>query len=86
MKTAIKNIHIKNKKTAVVSLPLTAFRYLYSAAKGKKLVVELDVSSLKKVNKQGIIDKMASEAKLEYFAGKLKGFTDTKKLINHLNA
>lgn len=86
MKTAIKNINTENKKATVVSLPLTAFKYLYSAAKGKKLVVELDIGSLKKVNKQSTIDKMASEAKLEYFSGKLKGFTDTKKLINHLNA
>lgn len=79
-------MHIKNKKTAVVTLPLTAFKYLYSVAKGKKLVVELDVDSLKKVNKPSTIDEMAAEARLEYFVGKLKGFTDTKKLINHLSA
>ena len=86
MKTAIKNIHIKNKKTAAVTLPLTAFKYLYSAAKGKKLVVELDVDFLKKINEPSAIDEMIAEARLEYFSGKLKGFTDTKKLINYLNA
>lgn len=86
MKTAVKNIHIKNKKIAMVTLPLTAFKYLYSIGNGKKLVVELDMDFLKKINKPITIDKMIAEARLEYFSGKLKGFTDTKKLINYLNA
>ncbi|HAQ05280.1 TPA: hypothetical protein DCP13_00540 [Candidatus Azambacteria bacterium] len=86
MKTAIKNINRNNKKPAAVMLPLTAFRYLCGVATGKKLVVELDVDSLKNVNKTSTIDEMVAEARLEYFSGKTKCFADTKKLMNYLNA
>lgn len=86
MKTAIKNIHIKNKKTVAVTLPLTAFKYLYSADMGKKLVIEIDADFLKKINEPRDIDEMVADARLEYFDGKLKGFVDTKKLMNYLNA
>ncbi len=86
MKIAIKKRHINNKKPATVTLPLTAFKYLYSVATGKKLVVDLDIDSLKKVNEPNTIDEMVAEARLEYFAGKTKGFTDTKKLMGYLNA
>ena len=86
MKTAIKNINRNNKKPATVMLPLTAFKYLYGVATGKKLIVEIDVDSLKNVNKPSTIDEMVAEARLEYFAGKTKGFADTKKLMDYLNA
>ncbi len=76
----------KTKKSAVVTLPLTAFKYLYSTARGKKLVIELDVNSLKKVNEPNSIDEMVAEARLEYHSGKTKGFTDTKKLLRYLEA
>lgn len=73
-------------KPAVVTLPLTAIKYLYSPARGKKLVVELDINRLKKVNEPNTIDEMVAEAKLEYYSGKTKGFTDTKKLMAYLKA
>lgn len=71
-------------RSATVNLPLTALKYLYSPARGHKLVVELDIDSLKAANKPGTIDEMVAEAKLEYYSGKTKGFKDTKKLIAHL--
>ena len=74
------------KKSAVVNVPLTAFKYLYSTEGGKKLIVELDVNSLKKVNEPNSIDEMVAEARLEYYSGKTKGFTDTKKLMHYLEA
>lgn len=86
MKIAIKNTNKNNKKPVAVTLPLTAFKYLYAVTTGKKIVVELDIDSLKKVNKSSTIDEMVAESRLEYFSGKTKGFTDTKKLMSHLNA
>jgi len=73
-------------KPAAVTLPLTAMKYLYTPTRGKKLVVELDVSSLKKVNEASTIDEMLAEARLEYYSGKTKGFRDTKKLMAYLEA
>lgn len=80
------SIHTKTKKPALVTLPLTAFRYLYSPTRGKKLVVEIDLNSLKKVNEPNTIDEMAAEARLEYYSGRTKGFTDAKKLTTYLKA
>lgn len=78
--------YTKTKSTVAVTLPLTALKYLYSTAGGKKLVVELDVHSLKKINEPNTIDEMVAEARFEYFAGKTKGFRNTKKLMAHLEA
>lgn len=79
------SIHTKSK-AATVNLPLTAMKYLYSPVRGKTLVVELNVDSLKTVNKPSTIDEMVAEARLEYYNGKTKGFTDTKKLMAYLEA
>ena len=73
-------------KPASVSLPLTAMKYLYTPHRGKKLVVELDIDSLKSVNEPSTIDEMVAEARLEYYGGKTKGFTETKKLIAYLES
>jgi len=70
---------------AAVSLPLTALKFLYKSAGGDKIVCEIDVNSLKKVNEPTTIDDMVAEAKLEYFTGKTKGFKNMGKLIDHLN-
>lgn len=71
---------------AVATFPLTSLRPLYSSNRGKKLVVEVDVKSMKKVNEPGTIDEMVTEARLEYHTGKTKGFKDMGKLIDDLNA
>ncbi len=73
------------KKIAAVTLPLTALKCLYKSSRGKKIVCEIDLASLKKVNQPNTIDEMVAEARLEYFTGKTKGFSDTKKLIACLN-
>ena len=71
---------------ATISFPLTSVRPLYSSHRGRKLVVEVDVRSMKKVNEPSTIDDMVAEARLEYHTGKTRGFKDTDKLIDYLNA
>ena len=71
---------------ATISFPLTGLNPLYSSKGGKKLVIEVDVNSMKKVNDPATIDEMVAEARLEYFTGKTKGFKDTKKLIRYLES
>lgn len=72
-------------KPAAITLPLTALKFLYSNTREDKIVCEINVDALKKVNKPATIDEMVAEAKLEYFAGKTKGFKDTDKLVDYLN-
>lgn len=71
---------------AAVSFPLTSLRPLYSSNRGRKLVVEVDIKSMKKVNEPNTIDEMVAEAKLEYAMGKSKTFTSTDELIKELHS
>jgi len=71
---------------ATISFPLTGLKPLYSSKGGRKLVIEVDINSMKKVNDPVTIDDMVAEARLEYFAGKTKGFKDADKLIEYLNS
>ena len=71
---------------ATISFPLTCLKPLYSSNRGKKLVVEVDVSSMKKVNEPSTIDDMVAEARPEYASGKTKGFKDTEKLVDYLDS
>ena len=71
---------------ATVSFPLTSLKPLYSSDRGKKLVVEVDVKSMKKVNEPNTIDEMVAEAKLEYAMGKSKTFTSADELIKDLHS
>lgn len=73
-------------KLAVVTLPLTALKCLYKSARGKKIVCEIDVASLKSVNEPNTLDEMVAAARLEYFSGKTRGFTETKQLLSYLNS
>ncbi len=76
----------KTKKSAVVFFPLTSLRPLYSSNGGKKLVVEVDVKAMKKVNEPNTIDEMMAEARLEYALGKTKTFTSAEALIKELHS
>ncbi len=76
----------KIKKPAAVSFPLTSLRPLYSSNGGKKLVVEVDVKAMKKVNEPNTIDEMVAEARLEYALGKTKTFTSAEALIKELHS
>ncbi len=71
---------------ATIAFPLTGLRPLYSSNRGKKLVIEVDVSSMKKVNEPNTIDEMVAEAKLEYVMGKSKVFTSADDLIKELKS
>jgi len=73
-------------KLAAVTLPLTALKCLYESVRGKKIVCEIDVDALKGVNEPNTLDEMIAEARLEYFTGKTRVFTDTKKLLSFLNS
>lgn len=71
---------------ATISFPLTSVRPLYSSNRGRKLVVEVDVKSMKKINEPNTIDEMVAEAKLEYAMGKSKTFTSAEELIKELHS
>lgn len=70
---------------ATFNIPLTALKCLYRKDSGKKIVCEIDTDSLREVNEPSTIDEMVAEARLEYFAGKTKGFNNTEDLMRDLS-
>lgn len=76
----------KSNKPAVVTLPLAGIRPLYSSKRGGKLVVEVDIGSMKRVNEPNTIDEMVAEARLEHALGKTKAFTSAEALIKELRS
>ncbi|OGH73723.1 MAG: hypothetical protein A3C90_02970 [Candidatus Magasanikbacteria bacterium RIFCSPHIGHO2_02_FULL_51_14] len=73
-------------KSAAVTLPLTALKCLYKSARGKKIVCEIDVAALKRINEPNTLDEMVAEARLEQALGKTKSFTSPAALIKELNS
>ncbi len=73
-------------KQAVVFFPLTSLKPLYSSQRGEKLVVEVDVKSMRSVNEPNTIDEMVAEARLEYALGKSETFTSADILIKDLHS
>lgn len=76
----------QTKQPAIIAFPLAGLRPLYSSQQGKKLVVEVDVKSMKEINKPNTIDEMVAEARLEYALGKSKTFTSADALIKELES
>lgn len=77
---------IRTTKPAAVTLPLTALRCLYKTTRGKKIVCEIDVSALKKLNEPNTIDEMVAEARLHRALGKTKSFSSAKSLVKELRS
>jgi len=44
------------------------------------------IKTKKQANELNTIDEMVAEAKIEYFTGKTKKFTNSKKLMAYLNS
>ena len=71
---------------ATITFPLTALRYRHKRnARNKKVIFEVDIQALRKVNNPKTIDDMVAQARLEYFSGQTKGFTDAQKLMDYLH-
>lgn len=69
-----------------VTFPITALKYLYKRARGKKIVFEIDLAALQKKNRPNLIDQMVAEARREYAAGKTKSFTSPSALLKELRS
>lgn len=76
----------KRTGEAMVSLPLSALRYLSRYPREKKIVVEISVDEIKRVNKAETLDEIINEARLDYALGNYKTFSSAKKLIAELHS
>ena len=73
-------------KQATINIPLNGLTFLHRNEKNGRAVCEIDIKLLDEANRPNMIDLMVAEAREEYKAGKTRGFTSTKELLEHLNS
>ncbi|PIZ74957.1 hypothetical protein COY06_03370 [Candidatus Peregrinibacteria bacterium CG_4_10_14_0_2_um_filter_41_8] len=74
----------KKENNALIQIPLGALKCLSS--KGEKVILEINIKELKKVNQARTLDELISEARLDYASGDYKSFDNTDDLIAELNS
>lgn len=76
----------KRTEEAMVKIPLSAFRYLSRYPSEKKIIVEISVDDIKRLNKAETLDEIINEARLDYALGNYKTFTSAKGLVAELHS
>ena len=70
----------------MVTLPLSALRYLSRYPSEKKIVVEISTTDLKRVNDAKTLDEIINGARLDYALGNYTTHKSAKSLIAELRA
>ena len=70
----------------MVKVPLSAFRYLSRYPSERKIVVEISIDDIQRLNKAETLDEIINEARLDYALGNYKTFTSAEKLIAELHS
>ncbi|MEK7189882.1 MAG: hypothetical protein AAB666_02780 [Patescibacteria group bacterium] len=83
-KTTTKNF--KKTSEAMVNIPLSAFRYLSKYPRENKIVVEITLDEMKRVNSAETLDEIINEARLDYALGNYTTYKTAKSLISALEA
>jgi hypothetical protein len=81
---ATKATHSKKTREAMVTLPLSALRYLSRYPSEKKIVVEISTKDLKRVNDAETLDEIINSARLDYALGDYTTHKTAKSLIAEL--
>ena len=76
----------KQREQAMIKIPLSALRCILRYPKEKKIICEIEVDSIKKINKANTIDEIINEARLDYAFGKFTTHTSAKSLIRELHS
>lgn len=76
----------KKTREAIVNIPLSAFRYLSKYPREKKIIVEIGIEDMKRVNSAETLDEIINEARLDYALGDYTTHKTAKSLIAALDA
>lgn len=85
---SIKNIKKKVEvlDAAMIQIPLSSLRCILSYPKENKIICEIDVKSMERVNKSNSLDEIINESRLDYALGEYKTFSSAKDLIAELRS
>lgn len=73
-------------KEAMVRIPLSSLRYLSRHPRRNRIIVEIAMDDIARVNPARTLDEIVSEARLDYAAGNYSSHRSAKSLIAALRA
>jgi len=83
----LQSIQTQNKNCeAMVKIPLSALRCILRYPKENKIVCEINIQGLSRLNEAETLDEIINEARLDYALGKYKTFSSTQDLITELHS
>lgn len=77
---------VKALDMAMIKIPLSSLRCILSYPKENKIICEIDVKSMKRVNESKSLDEIINESRLDYALENYKTFTSAKDLIAELRS
>lgn len=80
------NITKQKTKEAMIKIPLSAFRYLSTYPHEKKIIIEISIDDIARINTAETLDEIINEARLDYSVGKYTTHKNAKSLIAALRA
>ncbi len=81
-----KSIATKLSKKAVVKIPLDSFRCISKYPKEKKIICEIDMKDIKRMNRAETIDEIINNARLDYALGDFTTHQSANSLIKELHS
>jgi len=72
-------------KQAIVTIPLGAMRCISGYPKERKVICEINMDELERVNDAETFDEIIGQARLDYALGDYKGFNSAEELIKDLH-
>ncbi|MDD5731328.1 MAG: hypothetical protein PHU42_00300 [Patescibacteria group bacterium] len=86
MNTKTVKKRVKVLDIAMIQIPLSSLRCILSYPKENKIICEIDVKSIERVNKSKDLDEIINESRLDYALGNYKSFASAKDLIAELRS
>lgn len=86
MSTKITKKRVKMPSAAMIKIPLSSLRCILSYPKENKIICEIDVKSIERVNESKNIDDIINDSRLDYALGHYKTFASAKDLIAELRS
>lgn len=77
---------MKTTNIAIVKIPLSSLRCILAYPKENKIICEIDVKSIKRVNESRNLDEIINESRLDYGLGNYKTFASAEDLIAELRS
>ncbi|PIT94181.1 hypothetical protein COU00_00325 [Candidatus Falkowbacteria bacterium CG10_big_fil_rev_8_21_14_0_10_43_11] len=73
-------------KEAMIKIPLSALRCILRYPKEKKIICEIDIKDMKRLNRAETLDEIINEARLDYASSNFTAHTSLKSLLNELHS